>query len=127
MTASSRNWDRMFFSVAPRAFLRPISCVRSVTDTSMMFMMPMPPTTSEMAATETRNMVSTESMVPTISIASAWVSTKKSSLSGSVMPWLSRRVASMSATVTSTFSSLSASTAKRWKYLMPNMYCWAVV
>ena len=32
---------------------RPISLVRSVTDISMMFMMPMPPTTSEMQATET--------------------------------------------------------------------------
>ena len=28
----------------------PISLVRSVTDTSMIFMMPMPPTSSEMAA-----------------------------------------------------------------------------
>ena len=35
---------------APSAILRPISRVRSVTDTSMMFMMPMPPTMSEMAA-----------------------------------------------------------------------------
>ena len=35
---------------APTAFRKPISRVRSVTDTSMMFMMPMPPTTSEMTA-----------------------------------------------------------------------------
>ena len=35
---------------APTARRRPISRVRSVTETSMMFMMPMPPTTSEMAA-----------------------------------------------------------------------------
>ena len=33
---------------APTAMRRPISRVRSVTETSMMFMMPMPPTTSEM-------------------------------------------------------------------------------
>ena len=32
---------------APTAMRRPISRVRSVTDTSMMFMMPMPPTTSD--------------------------------------------------------------------------------
>jgi hypothetical protein len=32
---------------APTASLRPISRVRSVTDTSMMFMMLMPPTTSD--------------------------------------------------------------------------------
>ena len=36
---------------APTAMRRPISRVRSVTDTSMMFMMPTPPTTSEISAT----------------------------------------------------------------------------
>ena len=40
----------MFFGVAPNALRTPISRVRSVTDTSMMFMMPMPPTISEMLA-----------------------------------------------------------------------------
>ena len=35
---------------APRALRRPISLVRSVTETSIMFMMPMPPTSSEMEA-----------------------------------------------------------------------------
>ena len=36
---------------APTASRRPISRVRSVTDTSMMFMMPMPPTASDTPAT----------------------------------------------------------------------------
>ena len=36
--------------VAPSAFLVPISRVRSVTETSMMFITPMPPTSSEIAA-----------------------------------------------------------------------------
>ncbi len=36
---------------APMALRMPISRVRSVTVTSMMFMTPMPPTSSEMAAT----------------------------------------------------------------------------
>ena len=36
---------------APSALRMPISLVRSVTDTSMMFMITMPPTSSEMAAT----------------------------------------------------------------------------
>ena len=36
---------------APMAMRIPISRVRSVTDTSMMFMIPMPPTTSETHAT----------------------------------------------------------------------------
>ena len=35
---------------APIAARMPISCVRSATDTSWMFMMPMPPTSSETAA-----------------------------------------------------------------------------
>ena len=35
---------------APTAIRRPISRVRSVTDTSMMFMIPMPPTSSETEA-----------------------------------------------------------------------------
>ena len=35
---------------APSALRRPISRVRSVTETSMMFMTPMPPTSSDRAA-----------------------------------------------------------------------------
>ena len=41
----------MSLGPAPTAMRRPISRIRSVTDTSMMFMMPMPPTISEMLAT----------------------------------------------------------------------------
>ena len=40
------------------AMRMPISRVRSVTETSMMFMMPMPPTTSDTAATPPSSMVS---------------------------------------------------------------------
>ena len=43
-SASTRNWSRMLHRVAPSALRTPISRVRSVTETSMMFMMPMPPT-----------------------------------------------------------------------------------
>ena len=42
---------------APIALRMPISRVRSVTVTSMMFMTPMPPTSSEMAATAPRSTV----------------------------------------------------------------------
>ena len=48
------NWARMTRSLAPMALRMPISFVRSVTDTSMMFMMPMPPTSSEMLAMPVR-------------------------------------------------------------------------
>ena len=47
---SMRNWSRMSRWRAPRALRTPISRVRSVTETSMMFMMTTPPTTSEMEA-----------------------------------------------------------------------------
>ena len=43
---------------APVAMRIPISRVRSVTDTSMMFITPMPPTSSEIAATEPSSNVS---------------------------------------------------------------------
>ncbi len=48
--ASIRNCDKIVRRFAPMALRRPISRVRSVTLTSMMFMMPMPPTSSEIAA-----------------------------------------------------------------------------
>src|SRR5712691_9839662 len=48
--ASVRNCSRISPSRAPTAMRRPISRVRSVTDTSMMFIIPTPPTTREMVA-----------------------------------------------------------------------------
>src|SRR5713101_1399532 len=50
VTASIRNWSMMWRRRAPTAMRRPISRVRSVTDTSMMFMIPMPPTSRETEA-----------------------------------------------------------------------------
>ena len=44
---------------APTAMRMPISWVRSVTETSMMFITPMPPTTSEMTAMEEMRMEKT--------------------------------------------------------------------
>ena len=46
----------MWPALAPTAIRRPISRVRSVTETSMMFMIPTPPTTSEMVATHNSSM-----------------------------------------------------------------------
>ena len=50
---STMNCSTMCRRVAPSARRMPISRVRSVTLASMMFMMPMPPTSSEMPATTT--------------------------------------------------------------------------
>jgi hypothetical protein len=47
---SMRNWATMLLRCASRLRRIPISRVRSVTVTSMMFMIPMPPTSREMAA-----------------------------------------------------------------------------
>ena len=51
VTASTRNCTSTSRPRAPSAMRMPISRVRSVTDTSMMFMIPMPPTSSETLAT----------------------------------------------------------------------------
>ena len=50
MADSVRNWIRTSRVLAPSAFLIPISLVRSVTETSMIFIIPIPPTISEIAA-----------------------------------------------------------------------------
>ncbi len=50
---SIRNCSRISCRVAPSALRTPISRVRSVTETSMMFMITMPPITSEMRAMAT--------------------------------------------------------------------------
>ena len=70
--ASMRNWSRMSLPCAPTAMRMPISRVRSVTLTSMMFMMPMPPTTSDTLAMEPSMSVMTREMLPTVSAISFW-------------------------------------------------------
>ena len=57
----------------------PISRVRSVTLTSMMFMIPMPPTTSETPAIEPSSTVITAVVAVAASAISCWLRTVKSS------------------------------------------------
>ncbi len=66
ISASERNCKRMSLGVAPTAWRMPISRVRSVTLTSMMFMMPMPPTISETPATQA-------SRLRKVSVVDSWV------------------------------------------------------
>ena len=54
---SIMNCMSTFEEVAPSALRMPISRVRSVTETIMMFMIPMPPTSSEMPAIDPRSSV----------------------------------------------------------------------
>ena len=56
-TASTRNCSSTSRPRAPIAIRNPISRVRSVTETSMMFMMPMPPTSSDTPAMPARSEV----------------------------------------------------------------------
>ena len=79
-TASTRNCRKMWWLRAPTAMRRPISRVRSVTETSMIFMMPTPPTTSEMAAT-TSNKASINSEADDIVLATSVMSRMSKSLS----------------------------------------------
>ena len=67
--------------LAPRALRRPISRIRSVTETSMMFMTPMPPTSSEIPAIPPRRTVrvrSTEVAVVTRDCSEAMVKSARS-------------------------------------------------
>ena len=57
--ASIKNWFLISEGLAPTAFLSPISLVHSVTDTSIIFMIPMPPTTKDIAAIPPRAKVNT--------------------------------------------------------------------
>ena len=65
--ASSRNCKRMNRREAPMALRMPISRVRSVTDTNMMFVIPIPPTSRLIAPTAPSRAVNTPSAVFAVS------------------------------------------------------------
>ena len=76
-TASTRNWVRMSLRRAPTALRMPISRVRSVTDTSMMFITPIPPTSSEIAATSPSSVVNTLLLAVEVWMIELWLMTWK--------------------------------------------------
>ena len=61
--------------VAPTALRMPTSRVRSVTETNMMFMMPMPPTSRLIPAMAPKKMVSTPVIWPAMSRICCWLAT----------------------------------------------------
>ena len=85
--ASVRNCRRMIRGVAPSALRRPISRIRSVTETSMMFMTPMPPTSSEIAAMPPSRTVRVREVLVAVSTIDSWLLMLKSA-SSAVTPWL---------------------------------------
>ena len=108
LTASSRNWRRMSRVRAPTAMRRPISRVRSVTETSMMFMIPIPPTSRLTEATLMSRPVMVWASCTRVWAISSTVRTVKSSSSGFWMRWRWRRMRVTSTAVASTFSGRSA-------------------
>ncbi len=77
-TASARNCSSTCSRRAPIAMRRPISRVRSVTDTSRMFMMPMPPTTREIEATAANSSAMIRLLVSAVSAIWLKLRTEKS-------------------------------------------------
>src|SRR5579863_5865775 len=99
--ASLRNCARITPGVAPMALRMPISRVRSVTVTSMMLVMPMPPTSSEIAATapsSTVNVCAVEVAVD--STVDALSTSKSASAEVSLCRWSRVAVISPSTAVT---------------------------
>ena len=79
--ASTRNWARMSRPRAPMALRMPISRVRSRTETSMMFMIPMPPTISEIEAIPPSSSVSVALIDDAAASSWVWLKTLKSAVS----------------------------------------------
>ena len=69
---------------APTDMRRPISRVRSVTLTYMMFMIPIPPTTSEMPAMQASRVVIRSVVELSMLLSSCWLRMVKSSSSPSL-------------------------------------------
>ena len=107
-TDSMRNCSDMTGPVAPTAILRPISLVRSVTLTSMMFMMPIPATNSENAAATTSMSVTVSMVDDMVSIISACERMVKSSAASPFSLWLSRSICVSSSMAASLSSSVTA-------------------
>ena len=116
VTASRRNWSRMAEDVAPTALRRPISRVRSLTETSMMFMMPMPPTRSEMPTMPPAMAVTPEARLLNWLMYWSMASARKVSGSSRPRPRWRRITYSISAFASSAVSGLVARHANCMKY-----------
>ncbi len=79
----------------------PISRVRSVTLTSMMFITPIPPTSSEIAATSPSRVVNTLLVELEVSSSEPWLSTLKPGSAVSLILWRSSRICVTSASAAS--------------------------
>ena len=95
---------------APTARRSPISRVRSVTDTSMMFMIPIPPTTRETTAIPANSSAWVCDIASRTCSRSEMLRTEKSSGSAAESLWRRRRRRSVASTTSGTASGVSAET-----------------
>ena len=97
-TASARNWSMMSLVKAPSDLRIPISRVRSVTVTSMMFITPIPPMRSVMPATMASRIRNDRAVALPAARRSAALNTLKSGGSPGLTLWVWRRVVVISVT-----------------------------
>ena len=90
--ASIRNWLRISIPRAPTDIRSPISRVRSVTDTYIIFIIPIPPTTSEIPAIQASRVVIRSVVEFSIVLSSCWLRIVKSSSSLSFSLCSRRRI-----------------------------------
>ena len=121
-SASVLNCSMMFIRRAPVAMRMPISRTRSVTDTSMMFMTPMPPTTSEIAAIEPSSRVSVFWVSDAVSRIEAMLRIWKS-----VLRWRAVSIASIAACVSSMRVASATCTVMARTKRRPKSRIWPVV
>ena len=126
-TASTRNCMSTSTSRAPTDRRSPISRVRSVTDTSMMFMIPMPPTSNETAAMlASRYVIVVVVAVSTLAISSR-LRTEKSSGSPATRSCLSRSNALICSSMTSNGTPSAVETMMFCTCVMPSSFFCTVV
>ena len=119
--ASMRNCSITSRRLAPTALRMPISRVRSVTLTSMMFMMPMPPTSRAMDTIPPATEVMMPVMLPMMEANCLGLKTLKPSCSLGLRPLMRRRA---SPTRSAPSSALILGSMRTWKNSWRR--CWSV-
>jgi hypothetical protein len=119
ITASTRNWARMRRRRAPSARRTPISLVRSVTETSMMFMTPMPPIRSAMPQMPTEALAMVPVSRSKVSCIEALENISKSLSASGATPRARRRIVVTSSWVRPILSGSRACTVTFSECLLP--------
>ena len=126
-TASVKNWVRISRRVAPMALRMPISLIRSETETSIIFIIPIPATTNAITLTEkANNLIPSENGFNSFNISSLDVSSKLLSSPGGTFLKV-RKIPITSSRVWSYISSEGASTVISILRRQPPYICKCVV